>query len=67
VKDVTQLQRGFPLFILVSFDVAKDGANIATLTFTKSAYRLGESILGVVELNPRTGFAKVLKVDSLYQ
>jgi hypothetical protein len=32
------------------------------LTFTKSAYRLGESVLGIVDLNGRNGRARVLKV-----
>ena len=33
------------------------------LTFPKSAYRLGETILGVVELNERHHRARVLKVN----
>ena len=32
------------------------------LTFTKSAYRLGETVLGVVNLNARAARARVLKV-----
>lgn len=37
---------------------------VAVLTFTKSAYRLGETVLlGVVELNERTGWSRVLKVS----
>jgi hypothetical protein len=35
---------------------------VAVLTFTKSAYRLGETVLGVVELNQRTSRARVLSV-----
>ena len=37
---------------------------VAVLTFTKSAYRVGETVLlGVVELNERTGWSRVLKVS----
>ena len=46
----------------MSYDVNKDGVKVAVLTFTKSAYRLGETVLGVVELNERVGRARVLKV-----
>lgn len=47
---------------LGSYDVNKEGVKVAVLTFTKSAYRLGETISGVVELNERTSRARVLKV-----
>lgn len=40
----------------------KDGVKVAVLTFTKSAYRLGETVTGVVELNDRLGRARVLQV-----
>ena len=50
------------LFI-VSYDVTKDGVIVAVLTFTKSAYRLGETITGVVEFNERASRARVLKVS----
>lgn len=46
----------------MSYDVNKDGVKVAVLTFTKSAYRLGEPVFGVVELNERTSRARVLKV-----
>lgn len=46
----------------VSYDVNKDGVKVAVLTFTKSAYRLGETVLGVVELNERQGRSRVLSV-----
>lgn len=48
-----------------SYDVSKDGVKVAVLTFTKSAYRLGETVLGVVELNERNSRARVLKVRSV--
>ena len=36
---------------------------VATLTFSKSAYRLGETVLGVLDVNDRgSGGGKVLKV-----
>ena len=47
---------------LVSYDVNKDGVKVAVLTFTKSAYRLGETVTGVVEMNDRSSRARVLKV-----
>lgn len=46
----------------MSYDVNKDGVKVAVLTFTKTAYRLGETVLGVVELNERESRARVLKV-----
>ena len=46
----------------VSYDVSKDGEKVAVLTFVKSAYRLGETVLGVVELNEGQCRSKVLKV-----
>jgi RAB6A-GEF complex partner protein 2 len=46
----------------VSYDVTKDSVKVAVLTFTKSAYRLGETVLGVLELNERVNRARVLKV-----
>ena len=50
-----------------SYDVNKDGVKVAVLTFTKSAYRLGETITGVVELNERTSRARVLKVSAILE
>jgi hypothetical protein len=46
----------------VSYDVNKDGVQVAVLTFIKPAYRLGETVLGVVELNERMGRSRVLQV-----
>ncbi|KAI0697183.1 Rgp1-domain-containing protein [Cytidiella melzeri] len=51
----------------LSFDVNKDGIKVAVLTFTKSAYRLGETVLGVVELNSRASRARVLKLSALLE
>ncbi|KAI0085709.1 Rgp1-domain-containing protein [Irpex rosettiformis] len=51
----------------LSFDVNKDGIKVAVLTFTKSAYRLGETVLGVVELNARASQARVLKLSALLE
>ncbi|KAF8879966.1 Rgp1-domain-containing protein [Infundibulicybe gibba] len=50
-----------------SYDVNKDGVKVAVLTFTKSAYRLGETVLGVVELNERIGRARVLQLTALLE
>ena len=56
----------FSYFIvsLASYDVNKDGVRVAVLTFPKSAYRLGETVTGVVEINERTSRARVIKVNS---
>jgi hypothetical protein len=50
----------------VSYDVTKDGVKVAVLTFSKTAYRLGETVLGVVEVNERTSRARVLKVSHCF-
>jgi len=46
--------------------VTKDDVKVAVLTFTKSAYRLGETVLGVVEINERGGRGKVISVSGLF-
>ncbi|KAI5122696.1 hypothetical protein M0805_009749 [Coniferiporia weirii] len=51
----------------VSYDVNKEGVKVAVLTFTKSAYRLGETVVGVAEINERTGRACVLKLSALLE
>ncbi|RDX43957.1 Rgp1-domain-containing protein [Lentinus brumalis] len=50
-----------------SYDVNKDGVKVAVLTFPKSAYRLGETILGVVELNDQPNRARVLKLSAMLE
>ncbi|CAK5278779.1 unnamed protein product, partial [Mycena citricolor] len=49
----------------VSYDITKDGVTVAVLTFPKSAYRLGETVNGVVEINWRNGRGRVLQVVSV--
>ncbi|KAI0307460.1 Rgp1-domain-containing protein [Multifurca ochricompacta] len=51
----------------VSYDVNKDGIKVAVLTFMKSAWRLGETVLGVVELNDREGSARILKLSAMLE
>ncbi|KAI6096233.1 Rgp1-domain-containing protein [Pisolithus croceorrhizus] len=51
----------------VSYDVNKDGVKVAVLTFPKSAYRLGETVLGVVELNEVQSRARVLSLSALLE
>ncbi|KZT24659.1 Rgp1-domain-containing protein [Neolentinus lepideus HHB14362 ss-1] len=51
----------------VSYDVNKDGVQVAVLTFTKSAYRLGETVLGVVELNHPGSRGRVLKLSAMLE
>ncbi|VDB86551.1 unnamed protein product [Peniophora sp. CBMAI 1063] len=48
----------------VTYDVHKDGVKVGVLTFMKSAWRLGETVQGVVELNDRSGRARVLKLSA---
>lgn len=57
VEDLTRVSKK------VSYDVNKDGVKVAVLTFVKSAWRLGETVLGVVELNDRGGRARILKAS----
>ncbi|KAI0005356.1 Rgp1-domain-containing protein [Russula compacta] len=51
----------------VSYDVNKNGVKVAVLTFMKSAWRLGETVLGVVELNDREGRARILKLSAMLE
>ncbi|KAG6894016.1 hypothetical protein C0992_007835, partial [Termitomyces sp. T32_za158] len=44
-----------------SYDVNKDGVKVAVLTFAKGAYRLGETVVGVVEVNERQSRARVVQ------
>lgn len=46
--------------------MTKDGRKVAVLTFVKSAYRLGESILGVLEFNQPGSGARVLEARLLH-
>ncbi|KAG6914179.1 hypothetical protein DXG01_001923 [Tephrocybe rancida] len=50
-----------------SYDINKDGVRVAVLTLVKGAYRLGESVLGVVEVNGRGGRGGVLKLTALLE
>jgi len=49
--------------MLVSYDINKDGVKVAVLTFVKSAYRLGETVMCVVEFNNPDGRGRVLKAS----
>lgn len=44
----------------VSYDINKDGNQVASLTLVKSAYRLGETVNGSVLIN--SGEGRVLRV-----
>lgn len=51
---------------LVSYNITKDGVKVAELTFVKSAYRVGETVTGLVEFNDVAQTkARVLKVRFL--
>ena len=47
----------------MTYDIAKDGDIVAVFTLIKTTYRLGESVLGVVDLNGPKSDRKVLKVS----
>ncbi|KAG6836319.1 hypothetical protein H0H93_009157 [Arthromyces matolae] len=40
---------------------------VAVLTFTKAAYRLGETVLGVVEINERKSRSRVLQLSAILE
>ncbi|PPQ70636.1 hypothetical protein CVT24_000679 [Panaeolus cyanescens] len=50
-----------------TYDVNKDGVRVALLTFPKTAYRLGETVMGVVEINDKSSRARVLKLSAILE
>ncbi|KNZ75718.1 Retrograde Golgi transport protein RGP1 like protein [Termitomyces sp. J132] len=50
-----------------SYDVNKDGVKVAVLTFAKGAYRLGETVVGVVEINERQSRARVVQLSAILE
>lgn len=50
---------------LASYDIEKEGEVVAVLTLVKSAYRLGETISGVVTFNEPSCTRRVLRVRLL--
>ncbi|EJT98979.1 Rgp1-domain-containing protein [Dacryopinax primogenitus] len=50
----------------VSYDIGKDGEQVAVLTLVKSSYRVGETISGVVEFN-NSSRARVLKFSAFLE
>lgn len=46
----------------MSYNITKDGVMVAELTFVKSAFRVGETVMGLVEFNLPQSRARVLKV-----
>ncbi|KIJ45183.1 hypothetical protein M422DRAFT_67326 [Sphaerobolus stellatus SS14] len=51
----------------LSYDVNRTGEKVAELTFVKSAYRLGETVLGVIEFNDEHSRSKVLKMSAVLE
>lgn len=49
-----------------SYDIEKEGEVVAVLTLVKSAYRLGETVSGVVTFNQPSCTRRVLKVRAPY-
>ncbi|CED84025.1 Reduced growth phenotype protein 1 [Phaffia rhodozyma] len=50
-----------------SYDIEKDGQIVAVFTLVKSAFRLGETVQGVVEFNEPNATRKVLKFSAQLQ
>ena len=50
-----------------SYDIAKDGDPVAVLTLTKTVFRLGESVLGVVTFNEYQTDRHVLKLSAFLE
>ena len=50
-----------------SYDIAKDGESVAVLTLTKTVFRLGESVLGVVTFNDYQNDRHVLKLSAFLE
>ncbi|KAL7416950.1 Rgp1-domain-containing protein [Mrakia frigida] len=50
-----------------SYDIEKDGQVVAVFTLVKSAYRLGETVLGVLNFNQGETSRRVLKCSALLQ
>lgn len=56
------------LFATASFSIDKEDIRVATLHLAKTAYRLGESVTGVVEMNRRgMSSVNILKVGATSQ
>lgn len=51
----------------MSYDIAKDGSIAAVLTLIKSKYRLGDTILGLVNINRPQAVAKVVRVAAVLE
>lgn len=62
-----RILEGSPLICAASYDIAKDGDLVSVFTLTKTAYRLGESILGVVDINDTSSCRQVLKVSAFLE
>ena len=48
--------------VTVSYDIAKDGQIAAILTLVKSKYRLGDTLSGVVTINSKGSYARIVRV-----
>ncbi|KAG8951556.1 hypothetical protein FRC04_005842 [Tulasnella sp. 424] len=51
----------------MSYDISKDGVKVAVLTFVKTAFRLGETVTGVVEFNGLQTRGRVLKFSAVLE
>jgi len=51
----------------LTFEVTKNSHKVAVLTFVKSAYRLGETVLGVLDMNTDGAPAKVLAISVMLE
>ncbi|KAG9018182.1 hypothetical protein FRB90_011931 [Tulasnella sp. 427] len=51
----------------MSYDISKDGVKVAVLTFVKTAFRVGETVMGVVEFNGLQTRGRVLKFSAVLE
>ena len=50
------------MLLSVSYDIAKDGQIAAVLTLVKSKFRLGDTVSGVVTINQKTAYARIVRL-----
>ncbi|KAG9006674.1 hypothetical protein FRB94_000509 [Tulasnella sp. JGI-2019a] len=51
----------------MSYNITKESVKVAELTFVKSAFRVGETVIGLVEFNTSQTRARVLKVTAILE
>lgn len=59
---LTEIERWLVLNCIASYDIEKEGEVVAVFTLVKTAYRLGETVAGMVHFNDGDTGRRVLKV-----